>query len=290
MAIADVVGRVYSAIFVGGVKQVTPWVALAADKSREVRMGTNGLIVSITQDMVSVQDYPKDGSGIVYAKLSPQKADITINKEKYIAFELEDIDAVQVKFGLFADAIVQAGREFAGQVAADFRALVAAATVPSGQTESVELATAAGTKAEREMLHLTVLEIAQDMIAKGYDQRPFLMVPRPMYRQMVQYVSLESGGGFVGLRERAFVDARLAATYGVDIIPDMGSVATVASGESVSAYGGVRGRTWMYAQQLNKPERLRSQDRFADEWRSLNTYGMAIQELRSMVKLTLSVA
>lgn len=288
MALNDVIGRVYSALFVAGVQQVTPWVAYAHNRSNEVRQGADGLIVGLTQDAVSVADYTGN-AGIVYSPLSPTKVEIAIDKEKYIAFQLEDTDRVQIRFNLFADAIRQAGQEFAGQVAADFRALLAGANIPEAQTQTITLDTAEGTKAERESLHLKFLDMAQDLIAKGYDSRPFVMVPRPLYRQMVQYVSMESGGGFAGLRERAFVDARLSAVYGVDIIPDMGSVAAVASGEKVAAHGGIRNRTWMYAQQLNKPESMRSSDRFADQWRSLNTYGMAIQEMRSAVKFELAV-
>ena len=286
MALSDVTGKLYSSLLLTSVQQVTPWVAVAADRSAEVRNGGDGLIVTVTQDAVSVSDYPA-ANDIAYSALAPTKAEVSIDKEKYIAFRLEDTDAVQIRANLFADAIFQAGREFGAQVAADFRTLVAAAVIPTARKTTVAYALATGTKGERESLHMAILGMAQGLKSEGYEQRPFIFVPPPIYQEIIRYVSLESGGGIIGVREGAFIDGTLSSLYGVDVIPDWGGQAAL---DDAVCYGGIRNRTLMYAQQLNKPEQLRAAGRFASDWRSLNTYGLAVQEPRSLYSVTIAVA
>lgn len=288
MAITDITGKLFSALLISGVKNVTPWVAYAQDRSAEIQNGGDGLIVALTQDAVSVADYHATNP-IQYSNLSPTKAEIAIDKEKYIAFRLEDTDAAQVKVNLFADAVFQASREFGAQVATDFRELLSGANIPAAQNETVAYATATGTKTERENLHLAVYDMAQGLKTAGYDQRPFLFLHPAIWKQVIRYVSLESGGGITGVREGAFIDAALSALYGVDVIPDLGAP-NPDSLDLAKCYGGIRNRSLMYAQQLNVPEQMRAADRFASDWRSLNTYGMAVQELRSLRSITVDVA
>ena len=66
MAIADLIGKVFSSQFLAGAIQVTPLVGLASDRSSEIRQKGNALELPLLGTLVTVADYPASAD-IVYS-------------------------------------------------------------------------------------------------------------------------------------------------------------------------------------------------------------------------------
>ncbi|MYC78847.1 hypothetical protein F4X10_24020 [Candidatus Poribacteria bacterium] len=287
MAISDLVGKVFSSQFIAGVEQVTPILSLANDRSSEVQRNGDGLEIGLTQDLVTVADYP-DSDNITYSNLSPTKVTMALDKKKYIAFQVEDIDRAQLAFNLFAEGARQAGVEFSKQLSADFRATFAA--VASPKTFEFELAANDSTAAERQALALLIYDIKEFMSMSGYDGRPAILIHPSTYKLLIEFVTVDKPQAIQRVSDRAFVDATLSALFGIDIIVDWGAAIDANnSNDKADSWVMMRGRTLTYAGQISNIEQMRSSGRFASQWRGLQTYGSIIQETRSFVKLAQTV-
>lgn len=288
MAISDLIGKVFSSQFIAGVQQNTPILSLANDRSSEVQEKGDGLVIGLTQGLVSVADYPANGADIAYAKLAPTKTDFSIDKEKYIAFEVEDTDTAQLAFNLFSEGARQAGVEFSKQLNDDLKATVAGAT-PS-QTFSIELAANDSTAAERQALNLLMLDLKTKMVTDGYTARPVVIMHPSTWKLLMEYVTVDKGMSLPSVSQTAFVEGTLSSLYGMDVIVDWGAtIDTSNDNDNANSYVMVRGRTLTYAGQLSRIEQMRSDGRFANRWRGLQTYGSLIQEPRSLLKLEQTV-
>lgn len=289
MAIADVIGKLFSAQIIAGVVEVTPYLAYAHDRSAEIRDKGDGLIIGLTDNLVTVTDYPAAGTGLTYATLSPTKTELTVDKEKSVAFQIEDTDRAQLAFDVFSDATRQSIRELARQVSEDYRAVLAAANVPNDKTFGVAFTNAAPTTAQRQNLHLAIFDVVAALKSMGFEQRPTIFTHPAVYRQLIWYNSIDTRVALPAVSERAFVDGTLSAVYGADIVPDWGaSNRTQLNG--ADCYAVVPNRTMVYGQQLSRPEQMRSQTRFATLYRALNTYGLGIQDTATLFKLDVSAA
>ena len=291
MAIVDLVGKIFSSQYVAGVKQVTPILSLANDRSAEVRQKGNGLVIPLTQGLVSVSDYGSDN--ISYSTLSPNKVEMTLDKKKYVAFEIEDTDEAELAFDAFVEAARQSGIELADQLSADFRTTIAAATPQ--KTISQEITAYEGgndtdTKAQREQLNLHMLDIKEQMNILGYDSTPVVLLHPSTWKRLMTYITVDKELAVSSVQERAFVDGTLSQLYGMDFVVDWGATIDTKPNDNADSYAMVRGRTLTYAGQLSNVEQMRSKDRFATLWRALNTYGVQVQETRSLIKFAQTVA
>ena len=290
MAISDLIGKVFSSQFIAGVEQVTPILSLANDRSSEVQRNGDGLEIGITQDLVSVADYPAVGTDITYSSLSPTKTTLTLDKEKYIAFEVEDTDSAQIAFNLFAEGARQSGVEFSKQLNADLRAILAAVSTPA-KTFDIELTKAATSAMDRQKLNLLIYDIKEFMNISGYDGTPVILMHPATYKLLIEYVTVDKPQAIQQVANRAFVDGTLSALYGIDVIVDWGAtIDSTDARDNADSYVMMRGRTMTYAGQLSRIEQMRSDGRFANRWRGLQTYGAIVQETRSFVKLEQTVA
>ena len=105
MAINDLIGKVFSSQYIAGVKQVTPLLSVCNDRSAEVRAKGDGLEIPLTQGMVTaVSDYPSASDAITYGSLTPSKTTLALDKEKVVAFKIEDTDEAQLAFNAFQRA------------------------------------------------------------------------------------------------------------------------------------------------------------------------------------------
>ena len=288
MAIADVVGKIFSSQYVAGVKQVTPILSLANDRSAEIRQKGNGLVIPLTQGMVTVGDYPSSDD-ITYSKLSPTKAELDIDKKKYVAFEIEDIDDAELSFDAFAEGARQSGTELAGQLSADFRSKIGAATPQ--KTVSQEIVNTGDTKAQREQLVVDLLSVKADLLTLGYEAKPACLLHPSTWKRLMRYITVDKELTVSSVQETAFVDASLSGIFGMDFVVDWGAtIDGTNENDNADSYFVIRGRTLTYAGQLSNVEQMRSSGRFATLWRALNTYGIAVQETRSLFKFEQTVA
>ena len=284
MAITDLIGKVFSSQFLSGVKEVTPILSMANDRSAELRSNGDGLEIGLTQDLVAVGDYPASAD-ITYASLVPTKATLAIDKKKYIAFTVEDTDRAQLAFDLFSEGARQAGVEFAAQLSADFRTTLAAATPAKTFTQEITKAGAGDTQGQRITLSQTLLEIRQYVLTQGYRANPTVLMHPETWKRLVRFVTADKGVSAPTVATTAFSDAILSGIYGMDVIVDWGAAIDATNPlDNADTYILERGRTLTYAGQLSNTEQIRSEGRFATHWRALQTYGMIVQEPRSLVK------
>lgn len=288
MAINDLIGKVFSSQFIGGVKQVTPLLSVVNDRSSEVQRNGDGLEIPLTQGLVTVADYPATAD-IAYSSLSPSKATFSLDKKKYIAFQVEDTDRAQLAFDLFTEGARQAGVEFAEQLNADLRASIGGAT--PAKTFANVVATGGDTEALRTSLNLLFLDIKQEMLTRGYEGRPVVIIHPSTWKRLMRYVTVDKGMNVPDVAQTAFVDGTLSGIYGMDFIVDWGATIDATNADNnADSYILVRGRTVTYAGQLSNTEQMRSEGRFATQWRALQTYGTLVQETRSLLKLQQTVA
>ena len=289
MAISDLIGKVFSSQFVAGVTQNTPILSLASDRSSEVQEKGDGLVVGLTQGLTTIADYPAT-KDITYAKLAPTKVELSLDKEKYIAFEVEDTDTAQLAFNLFSEGARQAGESFAKQLNDDLKATVAAATPATGNTFAIEFAANSPTAAEKKSLNLLMLDMRNKLTTLGYSARPVILMHPSTFKVLMEYVTVDAAISIPNVSQTAFVEGTLSSLYGMDIIVDWGATIDGSnSNDDAVSYGLIRSRTLTYAGQLSRIEQMRSDGRFASRWRGLQTYGSLIQETRSLLKLTQTV-
>ena len=284
MAISDLVGKVFSSNFIAGVEEVTPILSLANDRSSEVQRNGDGLEIAVTQDLVSIADYPASAD-ITYSALVPTKQTFVLDKKKYIAFSVEDIDSAQIAFNLFSEGARQAGIEFSRQLSADFRTKLAGATPSQVFAQEITKAGQGDTQAQRMALALQLLDMRQRLITDGYTATPVMLCHPETWKRLMRFVVSDKGVSAPTVATRAFSDALLSGVFGVDVIVDWG--ATVDSSnplDNATSYVFARGRTLTYAGQLSKTEQIRSDGRFATNWRALQTYGILVQEPRSLLR------
>lgn len=282
MAISDLVGKVFSSQFIEGTKQVTPVLSFMDDRSDEIREKGDGLIIGLTQGLTSVADYPAVGTDITYSQLSPAKVEFAVDKQKYVAFEVEDTDRAQLAFDLFTDGARQAGIEFASQLAADFRTMIAGAA--AAKTYSQEIDKTGDTAAQREAMVFEFLDIQEYVRQQGYSQTPTCLLHPSTRKRILTYLIADKGMSLPNQAEAAFVDARLSSIFDINMVVDYGAtIDSTDENDNATSYIFIPGRTFAYGAQLSNMEQMRSPGRFANRWRALNTYGMAAQELRSFV-------
>jgi len=285
MAITDVVTRVYSAMLLNGVKQVTPFVGLAVDKSSEIVSEGTGLRVPIGMDSINVGDYVK-GTPITTVGAVPKHADLNVDKQKYFAALVEDIDETQTNFSLMSDSAAAGARSLASQIASDFRTAIASATYPAAQKSDITLATA-DTIADADIVSLqgAMVDLVGYLRSLGYNQRPFAILPRALWKSLLLYYTGGKGNQDASpLAENSFRDAALSGVYGCDIIVDWGMTATA---DPYNIYAGISQRSYMYAQQVSVTESYRSSDQFATIIRGLLTYGVGVQDARTIYNIKL---
>ena len=294
MAISDVIGKVFSSQFQLGVNQVTPIIAISQDRSAEIVASGDGLEIPVGVSASSVADYPAVGTDVTYSDPTVNKVTLSVNKSKYIAMKLEDTDNQEMAFDLLMAASQDAGGKFGSVIAGDFRTAIAAATgaraFPATQKATVAFAANAPTLAEKKNLHSALLKAIAFYRSKGYAQRPVILLHRSHWEILMEYITVDLGYAVGGISERAFVDATLSAVYGMDVMADFGAAVNATSSNEAKSHVLVSQRTLAHAMSLRSLERLRSQGRFATLWRSLNRYGVAVQEVASLYEIFTDVA
>lgn len=209
-----------------------------------------------------------------------------IDREKYVAVEVESIDERQTFMNLLDDGVEAAVRGVSGEIASDWRGEIKSHAYDADHTKSVSVTDLDNELTDNEMkaLHMAIYDTVADLRADGFGQRPFVFLPRFLHRSFVRYHSLERDGQPTAATENAFRDALLSNFFGADIYADWGDDDDALP---IYAHAGITNRTWVWGSQLTETEQLRSPDRFASRWRSLLTYGMGIQDTRTAYRIGL---
>ena len=280
MAIADVIQKVYSALLLEGVSNATPFASLAADKSSEIAASGDGLRVPIGKDSITIGDYVK-GTPINHSAPDVDHADIELNKQKYFAALIEDIDETQTKFSLFSDSAGRGSRALATQLSADFRAVIQGANYVDARNHVAAAAADVLTQEEIGVLHGAILDVIGTLRASGYTQNPYLVVPREIWKQLSLYYSLRQAGTLPATSPESgvFRDAQLSGIYGADVQVDYND--GFGADRPFNLYAGIPTRTLAWARQISNTERMRSQEQFATVIRGLMTYGIGVQDVDS---------
>ena len=178
-------------------------------------------------------------------------------------------------------------------MSADIRAEIASATPQA--TFSQEITAYSGgndtdTKAQREQLVLEILKMKKAVNILGYDQTPVMILHPSTWERLMTYITIDKELTVASVQASAFVDAQLSGIFGIDFIVDWGATINTKPNHNADSYVLIRGRTVTYAGQLSKVEQMRDVDRFATLWRALDTYGIHVQETRSLLKFAQTVA
>ena len=279
MAIADVIGRVYSALLLQGVSNATPFAGLAQDRSAEIVDGGNGLRVPLGMDAVTIRPYVK-GTDIVLSDANPTHADLDLNIQKYFAAGIDDVDEAQTRFSLLADSASTGSRSLAVSLSADFRAVIHGANYAGMRNHVAPAAADVLTDAEIVGLHSALLDVVGELRGEGYTSSPYVILPRAMWKQLSLYYSTRPHTLPASSPESGvFRDAVLSGIYGADVQVDYND--GFGADRPFNIYAGISQRTLTWARQITNTERMRSQTQFATVLRGLVTYGIGVQDIDS---------
>lgn len=228
---------------------------------------------------ITVNSYTKNStSNITVQDLTDSQTILHIDQQKYFAFQLDDVDAAQIKGAVMQDAVRQSGLA----VAKDADSYIAGLYTQAGASTYMSV-----TIASTDYGFLNVCGKAMqylDEMDAPTDGR-FAVIPPWVNAQMVkQNIYLTQGQ-----RDDLFTAGYLGRFMNFDIYMSnnlaTGSTHTAANPVHEAMFGTPDAVT--FADQIVKTEAIRMEGKFADEVRGLHVYGAKVIQPKALVNIEL---
>jgi len=234
----------------------------------------------------TIGDYTKH-SDITVEALDTTEATLVINQAKYFAFEVDDIEARQVRNsgGLMAEAARRAAYKLRDTADQHIASLMKAGVASANVLPDADLGNASGGPAEAAYDLLVDLGVKLDEANVPSEGR-WVIVPPAFYGLLLKndkFVRADASGTTAGLRNGVVGEA-----VGFTVLKSN----NVPAGDGTPAGPMVIAGHPMatsFAQQINKVEAQRMEKRFADMVRGLHLYGAKVfrPECLAAVEVTL---
>lgn len=276
------------------------------DYEGEIKNKGDQVQVRVAPAYVSVGTYAP-GTPIVYATPGEDARTLNIDQAKYVAFKVDDVDAVQSDLALMnifaersalsakidTDTNVLAymkGKAFAGpREGADGTDINAASTGNKGITAGVVSASYnLGTTAAA--ITITAANATDKIVDLGTvlsehnvpEENRWVVIPN-WYANFLKKSDLKAanitGDGKAVLRTGLIGEVDNFKVYKSNLVPS-----TSDTGLKYHVMAGVKDAT-TFASQINKSESVRSQDQFEDLWRLLLLYGREVIQPEALAEL-----
>lgn len=287
----NAVANVFSARFLWHLYRAAVWRDVVEDHSSELLSYGDRLTLNYADAITDAasrstglraRDYDVDNTGgtldaIEYERVATEAVVLIIDKAKYVGWEVDDIDARQVRPSLINAQARREANIAALQISDDIRAEFDAATIPALIGNVVPAGAAyvniitpetalAATVAER------ILEASVTCDTLYWPKEGRYMMINPYIKGLlIKYLLDKNLFTMPSLQNPAYADAMIGMTFGFAPYIDPGIPTT--GTEAHSIYFGIKGDGLAFAQQINKMEHLRSVDRVSDLMRTLYVYG-----------------
>ena len=276
---ANVVGKVYAAAFLVEYRHKVVLAARMNQRYRSLLKPGGDTIVINKPGGATVSDYTWNGGDISYRAADiGTPITIQLDKTKYWAVTMDDLNQQAVKMPVLQQAVSQAAEKMAQQVDSDVRTAFyahAAAAPVTGAALPMDSGVAnAATTSKFTQLGLERIHLYMDL--QGIPRSGRWMVIGPYTAAAVQYLAMVndellarndskingSFGSFGGFS--FYVDTEAPVTVANDANPDKTATETFLAGTN---------EEFAFLDTIRKQERMRSQGRFADLIRGLYQYG-----------------
>lgn len=277
MAITRFRPEIWSALLLSSLKKAHVYAEAFTNRDYEGEIKAAGDTVRITSiSRPTVSSYTRN-SDISYEELTDAQRTLLVDREKYWAFSLDDVDAAQARGNVVPEAMTEAAHALADDVDAYIASLYTQiATANAISTTSITT----GDLAYNALVDLGV-KLSEANVPKANRR---VVIPE-WYHGLLQknanFINAEkSADGGEALRNGFIGRAAGFAIYTSNNAP-------LITGDDYAVIAGTPQAMTM-ADQILKTEALRSENRFADRVRGLHVYGVKLLRPDGMAVLTAS--
>lgn len=234
-------------------------------------------IVSVGRPTIS--DYVKNSTTITPQVIQDADRVLVIDQVKYFAFELDDVDAAQVKSNgaLMSESAQEAAYGLADVVDQYVAGLY------TGADAANQISTISVTTPAIAVTQLIALKTKLD-VANVPMQGRYVIVPSWYHGLLLQddrFVRFDASGSTDALR-----NGIVGRAFGFDVF--MSNNVTVVTGDDYRVVAGINGAI-TFATQINKVEAYRPQSSFADAIKGLSLYGAKLVRPSAIATLVASI-
>ena len=266
------------------------------NRSYETEAVTGDKVALVKSGSVSIGDYVAGGDALEWPRYAPgDDVEVTLNKNKFFNIRVEDIDERQSRPSLMQNAIEVGGAKLVDAVDADVRDVMLGVTghgrdigAKAEASAAVDFSAALTADIQR-ATHDAFRAARRAMIAAKVPGPHWAIVGDVGWLLLSTVFSQPSVAG-EAISEEVQRNGWIGRLYGLDVYVSSNSKKIAAvSGTSHAGERLVFGTDFacVHIQQINRVERIRLQNYFADGYRGLLTYGTAIAESEGLFECDL---
>lgn len=287
MAITNFIPTIWSARLLENLRKSMVYAQTGVvnrDYEGEIR-NTGDTVKILSISAVSIGNYTK-GQDITFQALSDAAQTLTIEKQKYFAFEVEDIDKAQSVINLIDSAMAEAAyglKDTADQYVAEVMvAGVASANQIGTDASPISLTSGATGSGNTNVYEAFVnMRVKLDR-ANVPNEGRWVIVPPEVYAVLLK----DNRFVYSNLAERVLLNGEVGQIAGFRVL--VSNNVPESSGK-YRIMGGYPGAV-TYAEQINKVEAIRRESRFADGIKGLHLYGAKVIRPQGLVRMIATVA
>ena len=274
MAITNVVPNVVSALLRKNFEAENVWAGVGLDVSAEIETQGKSIDLGKITTTISVGDYTK-GTDIDFQTLTDAKETLNVNKQKYFALEVDDIDKVQSKPDIVEDGSRKSAIEVAKQVDQDAKVAWTASIPNDAQMDGTKVSTTAmRTAAAGKALMAEINELALQATIDKWPLSGRYLIMVPQAAAAIRRHVLENNPGDGSLANDTFINgATRGQMLGFGVREDVNATYDGSADTPIMYALHVEGM--YYANQIESVENLRKEKGFADLIKGLWVYGYA---------------
>lgn len=287
MAITNFIPTIWSARLLENLKKSMVYAqpgVVNRDYEGEIRnAGDTVKILSISA--VSVGNYAK-GQDITFQELSDAAQVLTIEKQKYFAFEVDDIDKAQSVVNIIDSAMAEAAyglKDVADQYVAGVMVAGVASANQIGTDASPVSLTAGATGSGNTNVYEAIVNMRVKLDkANVPNEGRWLVVPPEVYALLLN----DNRFVYNNLAQQVLLNGEVGQIAGFRVLVSNNVPESSSKYRILAGYPGAV----TYAEQINKIEAIRRENRFADGIKGLHLYGAKVTRPQGLVRMIATVA
>lgn len=277
MAVTNAVGALFAARLEANYKRRAVWRGVSEDHSAETPFGN---ALSINRDATdyssAVQDYTPGTAIPNQTRVDTGRGLLSLDKDKVLNLYVDDKESVQVRPSLVDSVTFEVARELALQVNDDIRAAAGDGLTGDSKLDDISVGSAYANVANAtggELYFASMRDATIRADELGWPEMGRVLVCHPAVKGAFNASLYDKGIPFtsVATGDRSIVDAQVMKLFGWEILVDPGIPKTGTDGYRLHFL--TRGMGLAFAEQYNRAEILRAQDKVGDIIRRVITYG-----------------
>ncbi len=286
MAITNFIPTIWSARLLENLKKSMVYAqpgVVNRDYEGEIRnAGDTVKILSVSA--VTIDNYTK-GQDITFQELSDAAQVLTIEKQKYFAFEVDDIDKAQSVVNIIDSAMAEAAyglKDSADQYVAGVMVAGVASANQIGTDASPVSLTAGATGSGNTNAYEAIVNMRVKLDkANVPNEGRWLVVPPEVYALLLK----DNRFVYNNLAQQVMLNGEVGQIAGFRVLVSNNVPESSSKWRILAGYPGAV----TYAEQINKIEAIRRENRFADGIKGLHLYGAKVIRPQGLVRMIATV-